>query len=77
MSVKLNAHGPFVIEDIQFPDTLGPVPDEPVRRNELGVHHIRPEFLAQIPEGWIGNILHGCKEQGLVTKIQIVYSHGV
>jgi hypothetical protein len=67
MSVQLYTNRTFIIEDVQFFDALDSITNQSIGRDEFGIHHIRPELLADIPEGGICNVFHGRKEDGIIA----------
>ena len=54
---------------------FGGIADEPVRRDELGVNHIRALFLAEQPERCVGHILHRGEQHGALPEIYWPYLH--
>ena len=66
--VNLNPHRPFIIVSLELFQRFARVPYKPVRRNELGIDHIRPVFLAGPAERRIGHVLHRSQKQGLVPE---------
>ena len=74
-SVYLYGYRTFLIANIQLPLCAVDAPYQGIARNEFGVHHIRPELLAQQSERRVGNILHRSQQHRVFSKIKIPYFH--
>ena len=67
VAVNLDSDRRFVVICDQFFKRLACIADESVRRDELCVHHVCTELLADEPEGCVGHVLHRCQKQRLVA----------
>ena len=67
VTVYLYSDGGLIIVGHEFFERLACVADQPVRGNEFRIHHVRPEFLADEPEGRVCHVLHRRKKKRPVS----------
>ena len=75
VAVQLDAHRPFVVEDVEFGERLRRVADQPVAGDKLGIDHIGPVPLAHEAERRVGHILHRSQKERLLAEVDRCYFH--
>ena len=75
-AVDLDPHGSLRVRSHQLRIRLPGIPDQPFRRNELRVDHVRPLLPADLPEGSVRHVLHRRKQHRPLTQIDVSDVHG-
>ena len=75
ISVYLDSDRSLIVVCHELFERLAGIADESVRGDELRVHHVRSELLADETEGCVGHILHRSQKKRLFTQFYITYLH--
>ena len=75
VAIDLYSDRSLVIICDELLERLSCVADKSVRRDELGVHHVGSELLADEAERRVSHVLHRCEEQGPVSEFYVSYLH--
>lgn len=73
--VYLNAHGAFLIANVQLAQGGVDRTYQCLGTYKLGVYHRCSEALAQMAEAYVGDILHRCEKQRTWSELYVAYLH--
>ena len=75
VAIDLDSDRSLVLICDELLERLSCVADKSVRRDELGVHHVGSELLADEAERRVSHVLHRCEEQRSVSEFYVSYLH--
>jgi len=76
VAVELDADGPLALEDAELGQASAGAVEQLVRGHELRVNHVGAVALAGVPEGDVGEALHGGQEERTFGEGDVADAHG-